>query len=65
MKEKSNNKMERFARYMRQTYKNKIIALLLLGVGLVSGCICGDAEPFVIMTIPSLMLFLAKKNYIY
>lgn len=65
MKTKLNHNAKRFARYLCRTYKNKIVALLLIASGVVSWSICGDLEVLLIMTVVCLPLFLTKKNYIH
>lgn len=51
--------------YFRRTYKNKVCALIILILGLLSTLICEDGTAFVFLTVFfALPLFLSKENCI-
>lgn len=59
------NKTKTFAKNTRKTRKNKLTAIILLAVGVLSMIATdGDATLMVWMIIIAIPLFLAKKNYI-
>jgi hypothetical protein len=51
-------------RYFKKTWKNKILALFLAGVGYLSALITGDGTAFVFLLIIAVPLFFAKRNHI-
>lgn len=58
------NKKE-FTRYIRKTYKNKLIAMILLAVGIISTSISDGDVTFLVFTMMiGLPLFFTRKNYI-
>ena len=65
MKVKLNTYAKKFVRYILRTYKNKIVALGLLLCCAAAWSISGDGTALVAFAIPIVLLFLAKKNYIY
>lgn len=50
---------------MIKNIKNKILALLLLGVALVPTLIIKDATFLVLMSLVAVPLFFSKRNWIY
>lgn len=51
--------------YFHRTYKNKVCALLMLILGLLTTLICEDGTAFVFLTVVfALPLFLSKENCI-
>lgn len=59
------NCIRRFVRYMRRTYKNKIIASLLLSIGWISTLIDNDGTFLLMVAMFAIPLFFAKRNWIY
>ena len=57
------NKKE-FAKYIRKTYKNKLVAMILLAAGVLSMFLVSDATFLVFTMIMGLPLFFSRKNYI-
>lgn len=55
---------ERFVQYMRETFLNKIVAMLLILIGVITVFICKDITLLVSTLIMGIPLFLAKENYI-
>ena len=52
-------------KYLRRTWKNKLVALALMGLGYLSIDICNDATAFVFLTMLfGIPLFIARRNYI-
>lgn len=62
---KQNKYMRKIKRNLHKTRKNKLIALLLLGVGIVSAMVDGDATFLVLAIVFAAGLFFAKQNWIY
>jgi hypothetical protein len=59
------NTWERFKRYMRKTIKNKIAALLFIGLGVLSLLVSERDVTFLVFTLTfGVPLFFAKENYI-
>lgn len=50
--------------FTKETRDNKIVALLLIGVGLMPAVFFGDATILVFTTILAIGLFFAKENHI-
>ena len=50
--------------YLLRTWKNKVIALMLLMLGWIPIRYDGDATIFVLMSIAAIPLFFANRNYI-
>jgi hypothetical protein len=61
-----NKKIEKFAkrfvRHMFETYKNKLAAIMMLAIGIVSAKISGDATFLVLAIVFCTPLFFVKKN---
>ena len=57
-----NNTMRRLARYMKETYKNKLGALTLVGAGMVPYMLDGDATFLAFVSVFAIGLFFTKKN---
>ena len=55
---------KKIKRYLRRTYKNKIMAVVLVALGILSLCWTMDATFLVFAGLIALPLFLAEKNYI-
>lgn len=53
-----------FARYRKETYKNKICAFVLFLCGLFPAMIDGDGTALLFLGCISIPLFFAKKNWI-
>ena len=52
-------------KYLKRTWKNKLVALTLVGIGWLSIGICNDATAFVFVTaVFGIPLFFAKRNYV-
>lgn len=51
-------------RYLRRTYKNKIMAVALLTLGIVSVYVTMDATFLAFTGLMALALFFARENYI-
>ena len=62
------NKMQRFNRklvkYFKETYKNKLVALVLLTLGWLSIKIENDITAFVFIASVAIPAFFAKKNWV-
>lgn len=54
--------IKRFVKYMRRTYKNKLVAITLLIMGIVSAKLTQDASMFVIAVALFGPLFFINKN---
>ena len=55
-----------FAKYIRETYKNKLVAILLIAIGVFIMLLTnGDATILTFTSIIGIPLFFSKKNYIY
>lgn len=50
--------------YLRETWKNKVIALALIGLGLFSALLTGDGTGFVFLLLFAIPLFFAFENWI-
>lgn len=59
------NRQGKFARYIRRTYKNKLMVLAMLSLGTVSALITEDGTFLVFALIFFGPLFFAKQNFIY
>ena len=55
---------KRFRQYMKKTIKNKIVALILIILGVLSVFIDGDGTFMIFAVAVSIALFFAKNNYI-
>lgn len=55
---------KRFKRYIRRTYKNKLCALALIILGLLTVFIEYDATFFIVTLLIGIPLFLEKENQI-
>lgn len=52
--------------YLRETWKNKVCALVLTGIGYLTAVLTGDGTGFVfILIFFAIPLFLALENWIY
>ena len=51
--------------FTRETLKNKIFALAIIILGVITILISGDATFFIFALIPGLYLFFSKENWIY
>ena len=51
--------------YLRETWKNKVCALALAGIGYLSAVLTGDGTGFVFILLFAIPLFLALENWIY
>ena len=60
----NNKRTRKFARYIRRTYKNKLVVLALLGLGAVGAVITDDGTFLAFVLILFGPLFFAKDNYI-
>lgn len=57
--------LNRFKNYIRRTYKNKLVALGLFGLGIVSTMLSdGDGTAMIFLGIIGLSAFFAKENII-
>ena len=61
---KSNKVIKKFKRYMRRTYKNKICALALIGLGVLPAVFAGVGIGLVIGLFIGLPLFFSSENWI-
>jgi hypothetical protein len=50
--------------YLKETWKNKLVALLLVGVGLFTALVTGDGTALVLLSIIATPLFLSIENWI-
>ena len=55
----------KFARYIRRTAKNKVLALLLLSCGVLTRMATDDATFLLFVSFVAIPLFFARKNYIF
>lgn len=55
---------KRFRQYVKRTIKNKIVALMLIILGVLSVFIDGDCTFMIFAVTVSIALFFAKNNYI-
>ena len=62
---KDSRTMRNFKRNLRKTKKNKIIALIILAIGLVCAMLDGNATFLIIAMVFAIGLFFAKRNWIY
>ena len=51
-------------KYLKRTYKNKVVALAMAGFGYLSTFIDGDATAFAFLMIFAVPLFFARRNHI-
>lgn len=56
---------KRFLNYLRETRKNKILAMLLLGAGVGSTMIEGDGTFLIFALAFGIPLFFTKENWMY
>lgn len=63
MKKKIEKYAKRFVRHMFETYKNKLAAIVLLAIGIVSERLSGDGTFLVLTIIFDVPLFFAKENH--
>ena len=54
----------KFERYIRRTFKNKLCAIVLLGIGALATIPDGDATFFVLILFITIPLFFTKENWI-
>lgn len=54
----------KFVKYIRRTFKNKVVALAMIGLGVASRMLSDDATFLVFMLIFAIPLFFARKNYV-
>lgn len=54
----------RFIRYLRRTYQNKVVAMAMIGVGILSTLIEGDATALVFILMLAIPVFFMDKNII-
>lgn len=64
MKRKNHKHLKRFVRYLYRTRYNKILALVMIGCGLLTGKF-GDGTGMLFALIFGVPLFFAKENHIY
>lgn len=57
--------MKQIVRNIKRTYKNKIAALAILGIGMIPVWCFNDGTFLLFALIVFLPLFFAKENYIY
>ena len=50
--------------YLRETWKNKVCALALIGLGLLCGILTGDATGLVLVSLFAIPLFFVLENWI-
>jgi hypothetical protein len=50
--------------YLRETWKNKICALALIGIGVLTAVLSGDATALVFLLMFAIPLFLSFENWI-
>lgn len=50
--------------YLRETWKNKICALALIGIGVLTTVLSGDATALVFLLMFAIPLFLSFENWI-
>lgn len=62
---KNNRGIKRFARYIYRTYKNKLCALVLLILGVLTTKIDGDGTVLLFLSMIALPLFFSDENWIY
>lgn len=55
----------KFERYIRRTLKNKLCAIALLGIGVLSTIPDGDATFLVLISFIAIPLFFTKENWTY
>jgi hypothetical protein len=55
----------KFVSNIKETYKNKLIALFLLAAGILEVIMVQDATFLVFIAMFAIPLFLAKKNWVY
>lgn len=55
----------RFVGYFHRTLINKITAIVLIGLGVLSTNVSGDGTFLVLSILIAIPLFFAKKNYIF
>ena len=69
MKKKRLSNRERrirwFARYLDRTFKNKLYATILIGLGIIGTKIDGDATFLILMLFFGIPLFFATENVVY
>lgn len=59
------SKKERFARYMARTIKNKLYAIILIMLGVITVKIDGDATFLVLALMGGIPLFFARDRVVY
>lgn len=62
---KNNRGIKRFARYIYRTYKNKLCALVLLILGVLTTKIDGEGTVLLFLSMIALPLFFSDENWIY
>ena len=56
--------VRKFKYYMRRTYKNKIMATLLITIGFLSAIFIGEASFLLFTLVVGIPLFITKENFI-
>lgn len=62
---KTSDYIKLFARHIRRTFKNKICAIALIVVGVITRNMTGDATVLIVMLMLGIPLFLTNRNHIY
>lgn len=62
---KNNRGIKRFARYIYRTYKNKLCALALIILGVLTTNIEGEGTVLLFLSMIALPLFFSDENWIY
>lgn len=61
---RNNKYMKKIAENLAETYKNKLYATALIGIGIFSTKITGDATFLVFIGTLSVVMFFSKENWI-
>ena len=62
---KNNRGIKRFARYIHRTFKNKLCALALIILGVLTTNIEGEGTVLLFLSMIALPLFFSDENWIY
>ena len=62
---KNNRGIKRFARYIYRTFKNKLCALALIILGVLTTNIEGEGTVLLFLSMIALPLFFSDENWIY
>ena len=65
MNKKLHRNIWRFIRHMQVTYKNKLAALAMLAIGIVSAKMSGDGTFMMFVLVFGLPLFFSKRDWFY